>query len=168
MNVTDAGIAFIRSWEGERLYAYKDAAGLLTIGVGHLLTSAELKSKALAIGGDIVYWENRITSEQSATLLKQDLKRFEKRIDKLFRDRALEPHEFDALAALAFNIGEDAFAGSTAVSRLLGGNRAKGLEAWSWWNKATVNGVRVLVDGLAKRRKAEIALFDQADYSGRP
>ena len=36
--MSPAGIEFLKNWEGVRHEAYEDAAGLLTIGVGHLLT----------------------------------------------------------------------------------------------------------------------------------
>jgi GH24 family phage-related lysozyme (muramidase) len=42
------------------------------------------------------------------------------------------------------------------------------MEAWAWFDKVTRKGVKHVSEGLRKRRKAEIALFEKADYTGRP
>jgi len=54
--------ALIKRFEGERLTAYKDAAGYWTIGIGHLIKSNEQH----LIGATI-------TADQSDTLFKMDL-----------------------------------------------------------------------------------------------
>jgi GH24 family phage-related lysozyme (muramidase) len=40
--------------------------------------------------------------------------------------------------------------------------------AMELWNKGTVKGKFVVINGLVRRRAADRAIFDQGDYSGRP
>ena len=75
MNVSDAGVKFIRRWEGSRSAAYHDSAGLLTVGVGHLLTRDELSSGKVEIGAEYVKWRDGLSDEQIDLLLRQDLLR---------------------------------------------------------------------------------------------
>ena len=64
----------MQQWEGFRTKTYKDSAGLLTIGVGHLLTKSELSSVKIGINGQSVKYVNGLTSEQVDELLAQDVK----------------------------------------------------------------------------------------------
>jgi len=64
----------LQQWEGFRTKTYKDSAGLLTIGVGHLLTKSELSSVKIGINGQSVKYVNGLTSEQVDELLAQDVK----------------------------------------------------------------------------------------------
>ncbi|MGH2955093.1 MAG: lysozyme, partial [Solirubrobacterales bacterium] len=86
----------------------------------------------------------------------------------------LRRRERDALASFAYNLGTGAVSdpqGSTLARRLLGPEgrtyrRRKRVyrEELPRWNRA---GGQVL-DGLTKRREAEVRLACMGDYSGRP
>jgi len=65
MKISDNGIEKLMEWEGVILHVYKDAAGLPTIGVGHLIQKGE-------------DFSNGITHDQAFELLKKDLVRFER------------------------------------------------------------------------------------------
>jgi lysozyme len=66
----------------------------------------------------------------------------------------------DALIALAFNIGDKAFLGSTVMRRINAGDLAGVPEAFRMWNKETIEGRKVVNQGLVNRREAEIKLWN--------
>ncbi len=144
MKVSQTGIDLIKHFEGLRLEAYKDIAGIWTIGYGHT--------------GPDVSEGMRISEEEAEALLRKDLTRFEQGVSSAVKV-ALGQNQFDALVSLAYNIGINAFRGSTAKRLLNKGNFIQAADAITWWNKATINGIRQKVPGLVRRRAAEAALF---------
>ena len=140
MRTSKKGIELIKRFEGLRLKVYKDAVGLPTIGYGHLIKSGEVF--------DV------ISEEQAEQLLKKDLKIFEEHLIKVVKI-PLEPHQFDALVSLAFNIGCGAFSKSTLLKYLNQRLLTKAADEILRWNKA---GGKVL-KGLDTRRKHERTLF---------
>ena len=139
-----AGLRLVKEFEGCKLSAYRDSAGVLTIGYGHT-------SKA---GPPTVTPGLSITQADAEAILRQDLQLFEDAVQKLVTVD-LTDNEFAALTSLCFNIGATAFAGSTCLKRLNKGDRKGAAEALTWWNKA--GGKRL--GGLVRRRAAEKALF---------
>lgn len=103
MKISEKGINFLIQEEGERLKAYKCAAGIWTIGVGH--TGPDVKEGMIII------------KEKSRELLKSDLSRFEKAVNTYIKV-SLEQYQFDALVSLAFNIGVGNFSKSTLVKKI--------------------------------------------------
>lgn len=138
-----AGRAAIAKREGNKLTAYRDSVGILTIGVGH--TSA---------GAPAVTAGMRITAEESDAILSRDLAQFEAAVRNAVKV-PIEQHEMDALVSIAFNIGGSAFGKSTLVRKLNAGDRAGAANAFLSWDKA---GGRTL-PGLTTRRKAERLQF---------
>ena len=138
------GIELIKRWEGLELTAYQDIAGVWTIGYGHT---------ASARPG--LVWTEQIAE----AALTRDL---ESREDAVARyvTAPLTQNRFDALVSLIYNIGVGAFQTSTVRKRINRGDSDAAIaEAWGWFNKATVGGVKREVAGLTRRRAAEIALF---------
>jgi lysozyme len=141
------GRAFIvREEGGHQLKAYRCQAGVLTIGVGH--TGPEVRDGLV------------ITREQSETLLKLDLARFEAAVASATGGVALHQHEFDALVSLAFNIGAAAFAGSTLAHRLRARDWYAARCQFTVWNRAA----GVFNPGLLARRTRELVLFATGEY----
>lgn len=140
MKTGKAGLELIKSFEGLRLEAYKCPAGVWTIGYGHA-------------GVDVT--SNRISEEDAGLLLRSDLERFERCVNRCIT-QPMNQNQFDAFVSLAFNIGCAAFDKSTAVRRF---NKKYSPEmvadAIQWFQKA---GGKVL-PGLVRRRDAEVALF---------
>lgn len=167
MKISAKGLEFIENWEGCKLEVYPDQAKKPTIGVGHLLTPSEKKTGFIQIGSRSLPYRHGISKEDAMALLDQDTDRFESLVDNEF-PRRLFQHEFDALTAFCFNIGAGSFKGSTCVRRLKAFDTEGAMEAWKWFDKVTVDGKKVTSDGLVKRRAAEIALYRDADYSGKP
>lgn len=139
MKTSEKGIALIKEFEGLRLEAYKCQADVWTIGYGH---TREVKP------GD------SITEETAERMLVDDVRVFELAVERALTIPVTQ-YQFDALVSLAFNIGANAFAGSTLVKKLNAGDMKGAADEFLRWNKA---GGRVL-NGLTRRREAERALF---------
>ena len=102
-----------------------------------------------------------ITQAVANQMLRDDLDRFERAVIENI-DVALDQCEFDALVSFSFNTGAGALQESTLRKRL---NRGE--------NKATVfseelprwvNGADGPLEGLVKRRAAEVRLANQKQF----
>ncbi len=144
MKISARGIELIKQFEGLELEAYQDIAGVWTIGYGH--TGADVEPGM------------RISERDADALLQRDLKPRENSVDSLTKVD-LNQNEFDALVSFIYNVGADAYRGSTARRRLNRNDRMGAADALTWWNKATVGGVLREVAGLTRRRAAERAVF---------
>ena len=149
--ISQEGIELIKRFEGLELESYADVAGIWTIGYGHT--------------GPEVGPGQRISEAEAEELLVRDLERFERGVSEAVT-RDISQQQFDALVSLSYNIGVNAFRGSTAVKRINKGDFEGAAEAITWWNKATVNGRKRPILGLTRRRAAEAALFLQGIESG--
>lgn len=143
MKISDSGIAFIRQEEGERLKAYSDSRGILTIGVGH---TGLVNGIPVSVG-------MHITREQSDALLRQDLANVEQQINRRV-NVPLNQHQYDALCSLVFNIGTAAFARSTVLQKLNTSDYAAAAETMLMWCRAGGEPQRLL-----SRRQRERAFF---------
>jgi lysozyme len=143
MRTSDAGIDLIKSFEGFSPIAYRDVAGILTIGYG---TTAGVK-------------EDQVTSEEDAeTRLRADLIHFENGIEH-FVKVSLTQNQYDALVSLIYNIGLSNFVTSTLRRKLNGGFYQAAADWFLVWNKATIDGKLTSVPGLVRRRMRERELF---------
>lgn len=140
MKTSEKGLNLIKQFEGCKLTAYKCPSGVWTIGYGH--------TKGVARG-------HRINQKQADNFLKEDIKQFEKVVQKYVRV-SLNQNQFDALVSFCFNVGSGAFQSSTLLKKLNEKDYEGASTEFLRWNKA--NG-KVLA-GLTKRRSAEKKLFD--------
>lgn len=147
MKVSEYGIDFITEHEGVVLVPYRDQAGLLTVGVGHLLPR-----------GTTDIWHRPITMAEAKQLLREDIADAERAIEK-FVAVTISQNQVDALASLIFNISSRAFQNSTLLRNLNEGRFQEAANQFLVWDKITKNGRKVVSNGLAKRRAAERALF---------
>ncbi|MEZ5571193.1 MAG: lysozyme [Halioglobus sp.] len=137
---------------------YRDSAGLLTIGVGHLLTRSELTSGKIMIRNRGVKWSSGVSDVNIMRLLVQDIAAQESLINSTVRVQ-LAQYQFDALLLFAFNVGRTAFTNSTLL-RLLNFNQHSSIpEQLRRWIHA---GGKV-VEGLRNRREVEVAMWS-GDY----
>ena len=135
MKTSKNGIELIKKFEGCRLTAYKCAAGVPTIGYGH--TAGVKMGQA-------------ITQEKADRYLKDDLVKYEKNVEKYVGKYHWNQNEFDALVSFAFNIGsiDQMTANGTRNRKTIAGKMPQ-------YNKAAGKAL----DGLTKRRAAELELF---------
>jgi len=132
------GIAAIKAHEGVVLKAYPDPASggdPWTIGVGHT-------------GPDVVKGLV-ITAARADELLRADLARFERAVNRLAPKTT--QCQFDALVSLAFNVGEANLASSTLLKMHNAGDYDGAAGQFARWNKAAGK----VMPGLTKRRADE-------------
>ena len=154
MQMSEAGQRKMADWEGFKPRAYHDAAGKLTIGVGHLLTRSELSSGKIWIQGEAVRYAAGLSDRQVLDLLAQDLEGAEKAVNECV-EVELQQNQFDALISFCFNVGATAFKNSTLLRRLNQGGYEEvpaQLRRWVHCNGA-------VVAGLVNRRENEIDLW---------
>ena len=130
----------LKDFEGLRLEAYLDAAGVPTIGYGH--TGRDVKL------GD------RITKYWADDLLCRDVEAAEKAIDRL--GLTLTQGQLDALVSFTFNLGIDRLAKSTLLQTIREGGTMRQIrrEFMRW-----VYAGDVKLSGLEKRRQWEADRF---------
>ncbi|MGF7157640.1 lysozyme [Bartonella heixiaziensis] len=147
--ISKEGLELIKQWEGLRLNAYQDRAHVWTIGYGHT-------SKA---GNPIVKKGMCITQEQAEKILCEDLKQFEKAVEKAVRV-SLTDEQFAALVSFCYNVGTGAFCNSRLLKKLNQGEYEAVPTELQKWNKV---GGKPL-QGLANRRAAESGLWAKGAY----
>jgi len=155
MQMSENGQRKLADWEGFKTRAYHDAAGKLTIGVGHLLTRSELSSGKIWIQGEAVRYAAGLTDRQILDLLAQDLEGAENVVNEGV-EVELKQNQFDALVSFCFNVGATAFKNSTLLRRLnQGGYEEVPAQLRRW-----VHCSGAVVPGLVNRRENEIALWN--------
>ncbi len=137
-----AGRALIKGFEGLVLTAYPDGktaggAQLYSVGYGH----------------NGVPQGTTITRAQADAYFDGDVARFEKAVASA-TPRA-EPHQFDAMVSLSYNIGTEAFKASTVARRHASGDFHGAADAFELFNKETKGGVLVVSAVLVARRERE-------------
>lgn len=147
--INAAGLAHIKKWEGCSLSAYRDVANVLTIGYGS--TGSHVKPGM------------RITEFQAESLLKNDLDRFERAVEKLVKV-PLTDNQFAALVSFSFNVGVGALQSSTLLKKLNAGDYASVPSELMKW----VNAGGKKVNGLINRRRADGALFGTKGITLKP
>ncbi len=143
--INDNGLLLIKSFEGLRLKAYRDAVGIWTIGYG---TTRGVQP------------DMSISEAEAEQLMRDDLIRFEQAINSAI-SVPVNDNQFSALVSFTYNVGSGAFRDSTLLKRLNGRQDIRTTaDEFPRWNKA---GGRVL-HGLTRRRHAERALFLGEDF----
>jgi len=146
MRVSDKGLAFIAGHEGIVTRAYRDVAGVWTIGVGHTVSA----------GAPTPHAGLTITRAQAFEILARDIVRFERRVEA-----ALGPvsqRAFDGAVSFDFNTG--AINRASWVKAYRAGNMTAARLGLMKWVKAGGRTVR----GLVRRREAEARLIFDGDY----
>lgn len=143
LKASRAAIEMIKRFEGFRRAAAQLPDGRWMIGFGH--------TKTARAGVDI-------SEADAEALLLYDLIEVQAAInDAIFTP--LTQNQFDALVAFAFNIGVDNFRKSSVLRRINEGNLVQAACAIEMWRKADLDGERLVVDALVRRRSAEKTLF---------
>jgi lysozyme len=104
-----------------------------------------------------------ITADAADERLREDL-RYAEHTVKRWAPPNTRQHQFDALVSFVFNVGAHAFRHSTLLAKLNRGDARGAGEEFERWVYA---GGQVS-PGLARRRKAERALFENVLVSSLP
>ncbi|CAO3426766.1 lysozyme [Azospirillum argentinense] len=139
-------LALVRHFEGLKLSAYLCPAGVPTIGYG--------RTAGVRMG-------QTITAAQAEVFLRADMAAAAAQVDKLVMV-PLTDRQRGALASFVFNLGAGALRDSTLRSMLNKGDYKGAAGQFGRWVYATVNGEKVQLPGLKKRRAAEADLFETA------
>ena len=142
MKTSPAGIALIKHFEGCRLTAYLDGAGIASIGYGH--------TAGVRMG-------DAITQEQADKYLADELAMFEHGIAELVKVPVTQG-QWDALVSLTYNIGSGNLARSTLLKKLNTGDMDGCRREFPKWDMSA----GVHVPGLLTRRMAEATMFANA------
>jgi lysozyme len=146
MTMSERGLALTMESEGLRVLAYRDGAGLWTIGYGHV--------SGVAPG-------MTCTPEEAEQWLREDISVAERAVSRLVRV-ALNPSQFDALCDFTFNLGAGALGGSTLLRKLNGSDYAGAAAEFSRWVHDAAGNVE---PGLVTRRAREKQFFETGDWS---
>lgn len=139
MTISQKGIDLIKTFEGCKLFAYRDSVGIPTIGYGH--------TKDVKMGMSI-------TQKQAEEFLKGDIKPVERLLNGMGINYT--QNQFDALTSWIFNLGEGNFKKSTMYKNIV--VRKSDVEITDQMVKWVNAGGRPLL-GLKKRRVAEANMF---------
>ena len=107
--------------------------------------------------GDV--WSESHAEERLAV----DIEEFENAVKNLVTVE-LNEDQFSALVSFCFNLGANALRISTLLKKLNAEDFQAVPDQIRRWNKATVNGEKVVLDGLVRRRNAEALLFQSKPW----
>jgi lysozyme len=140
-NASNDGENLIKGFEGLRLKAYQDSAGVWTIGWGNTFYA---NGKPVKCGDDLP------NKECADDLLALKLKEFSADINRLVTV-PLNQNQFDALLSFQYNTG--ALANSTLLKLLNAGDYAGAAGQFGRWIHAGGKILQVLIDRRAKECK---------------
>ena len=129
--------------EGVENKPYIDIAGVKTVCAG--------------ITGPDVVWGKTYSNRECRNLLEKHIKIHGKYVENAVT-YPIAPETRAALISFSYNVGGSAMSKSTAVRLINRGKVEQGCKALGLWNKATVNGKKVVIKGLVNRRNEEIKL----------
>lgn len=132
------------------LKAYKDNAGIWTIGIGTVYYP----------DGSRVKEGDTCTKEQAIEYANHTLTHIAALVDATTPD-TITQGMFNAIGDFVYNAGEGAWRGSTLHKLIVADPVAysKIQESWYQWDKIHKNGQLVESDGLLRRRKCEYYLY---------
>ena len=143
MKISEEGKALIKSFEGCKLESYLCSAGVPTIAWG--------KTQGVEMG-------MTCTQEQADQWFDEEIVEYEDYVNELVT-APLEQYQFDALCSWVYNLGPANLQASSLLRELNQGNYDRVPAEIKKWCKATVNGEKVVLPGLERRRTAESMLF---------
>lgn len=147
MQVSDAGIELIKSFEGFRANAYPDpksGGDPWTFGYG----TTKFPSGRPVKKGDYV------TPAQAEMYLREDVKKFASSVDALVTV-PLKQCQYDALVSFVYNLGATNFRTSTLLKKLNAKDYKGAADEFLRW----VSPGSSVEAGLRRRRTAERAMF---------
>jgi lysozyme len=146
LNISPAGLALIKEFEGWYPKAYKDPVGVWTIGWGTIGPEARPG--------------RTLTKKQGEELLRRELEDDCATVQRLVKV-TLNQNQFDALVSFVYNVGSGNLSKSTLLKLINRGNFTAASAQFVRFNRARdrKTGQYMILNGLTRRRKAEMALF---------
>ena len=143
MNISKIAFEKIKEFEGCKLQAYQDAAGVWTIGYGHTYNVRQ--------GDTISQW-------YADDMLREDLENVERQLTELHDPEVLHmtQQQLDAVVSFVFNLGIKRWKYST-LRQLIMYRKPKELIQKEWMRWVFAGGKRL--PGLVKRRQWECSRF---------
>jgi lysozyme len=155
MSLSAKGLNFIKSFEGEKLKAYRDTGNIWTIGYG---STYNHDAGRMVKEGDI------ITKETALSWLRLDAAKFAEGVKKLVKV-PINQNQLDSLTSFTYNLGLGALQKNGKPTDLLrklnsGAPKEEVADEFLRWNKGRNSaGILVEIPGLTRRRIAEKELF---------
>lgn len=141
----------IKEFEGFRTKPYTCPAGKWTVGYGSTFWNG------IAVDE---HYPASVTEEEAEKEAYKSLEKIrEVLIGKNINFLHVSEGEQQATLDLAYNVGVGAVIRSQFWRKMMAGDPKGAAAELDDWNKATVNGKKVVLEGLTKRRKAEKELF---------
>ncbi len=141
---------FIKSLESFKTTAYKDSAGVWTIGYGTI----KYQDQSPVNAGDV------ITPEKAEALIEWEVNLKCKTVDGATANVPLTQNQYNALVSFAYNEGSGALLSSTLLKQVKANPSDPNIRAsFMIWDKAHVDGKLVEVAGLKNRRSSEADLY---------
>ena len=170
MQMSRTGRQMLIGLEGFKAHVYHDSKGLPTIGVGHLLTRAELDSGVIVLRDQqrALSWGDGLSRADVDAVLQQDLPDYEEAVERLVIV-ALQQYQFDALVSFCFNLGESQFSRSTLLKRVNESRfDAVPNEFRKWRFVVLSGGIKKEIKGLVNRRQQEIDCWNGVSAQPEP
>jgi lysozyme len=151
MQLSENGFKIIKNFEGLRLTAYRDVAGVCTIGYG---------STRYHDGKQVKPGDKLDSKQQADALFRNTLGQYEIAVNQ-FVKAPINQNQFDALVSFTYNEGTGALKGSTLLIKLNEENYTEAAAHFLAWDKITdpQTSKKIVCDTLVHRRKEESQLF---------
>ncbi len=151
MKISEQGIKLIKSFEGLRLSAYRDVAGIWTIGYG---------STRYHDGKPVKPGDKLADEQQADALFSNTLGQYEDAVNQYVKV-PLTQSQFDALVSFTYNEGTAALKESTLLKKLNEKDYYGAADQFLVWNKITSpqTGEKEVCTDLSVRRRQERQLF---------
>ena len=151
MKLSQQGEKLIKNFEGLRLNAYRDAAGVWTIGYG---------STCYHDGRQVRAGDQLAGEVQATALFTNTLSQYENAVN-VYVKVPLTQNQFDALVSFTYNEGTYALKESTLLKKLNEKDYEGAANQLLVWDKITDphSGQKIICDTLKSRRSAERELF---------
>lgn len=141
----------IMAEEGLSLTPYKDSAGFMTIGYGHLLPMSG-------------YVPEKIGLPEANVWLTEDIQKAEDAVNRQVKV-PLTQEQFDSLTSFTFNFGEEKLRNSGLLRELNAGHYGEVPKRLMLWSKVKQkDGSLKVSKGLLHRRKREVNIWERGDY----
>ena len=139
----------IKQFEGYSATPYRDSAGIPTIGYGTICYPDD---------SAVTMSDPAITDVEATSYLSFEMSLKSGQIAPMLQTRATL-HQAAAMLSLTYNIGSRGFGSSTVLRLFNAGDASGAADAFLMWDKATVDGKLVVIQGLLNRREQERTIF---------